>query len=339
MIYIPEPIGKFDRFYYIIECLSNHKTGATVEEIAEAVMKSVKTVRRDLKAMELSILDIDVIKERGADRKYRFRIEKHAAKFRPLLLSTYEVLALYFIRGFAHFKDIPFINYHLSEVFKKFDISAKEAQKTSGNEFFKRISTLFILPRELGGKVYSRKNELNSMEKIIEAAINNQVCELTYGKVDREKTYKIAPLHFFNYRDAIYILSNNLANNEKKIITMALNRIKNVDVLDEYFEYPSDFDVKSYFKSALFNFEGEKQKIKLKFAPHMKDYILERNWYPNQTEQLQKDGSVIISFENEINMILTGWIRGFGSSVQVLEPIELKETIISDLKQSLEQYN
>jgi len=178
LIEIPEPIGKYDRFYYIIECLSNHKTGATVEEIAEAVMKSEKTVRRDLKAMELSIFDIDVIKARGEDKKYRYRIEKHAAKFRPLLLGAYEVLALYFIRGFAHFKDIPFMHHHLGEVFNKIDISAQEAERRSGNEFFKRISTLFILPRELGGKVYSEKNQLNSFELITEAPINNQVAIL-----------------------------------------------------------------------------------------------------------------------------------------------------------------
>jgi len=338
LIEIPEPIGKYDRFYYLIECLSNHKTGATVGEIAEAVMKSEKTIRRDLKSMESSIFDIDVIKERGEDKKYRYRIEKHAAKFRPLLLSAYEVLALYFIRGFAHFKDIPFMHQHLGEVFNKIDISAQEAQKRSGNEFFKRISTLFILPRELGGKVYSEMKHLNCFEQIIEAAINNQVCEITYGKGETEKEYRIAPLHFFNYRDAIYILAENLTNNENKIITMALHRVKNVSPLDEYFEYPGDFDVHKFFKSSLFNFEGDKHRIKLIFSSEIKDYILEREWYPNQNEELLRDGSVVISFESEINMILTGWIRGFGANVKVLEPPELREELISDLKKNLHQY-
>ncbi|MFQ5788051.1 MAG: helix-turn-helix transcriptional regulator [Thermodesulfobacteriota bacterium] len=338
MIEIPEPIGKYDRFYYLIECLSNHKTGATVEEIAEAVMKSEKTVRRDLKSMEGSIFDIDVIKARGEDKKYRYRIEKHAAKFRPLVLSAYEVLALYFIRGFAHFKDISFMHNHLGEVFNKIGISAQEAEKISGNEFFKRISTLFILPRELGGKVYSEKKQLNSFEQIIEAAINNQVCEITYGKGETEKKYKISPLHFFNYRDAIYILSKNLTNNENKIITMALHRVKNVVLLNEFFEYPKDFDVDKFFNSSLFNFEGDKHKIKLEFSPEIKDYILEREWYPNQKEELLKDGSVIISFDSEINMILSGWIKGFGSSVKVLEPPELREEIIADLKQNLHKH-
>jgi predicted DNA-binding transcriptional regulator YafY len=88
----------------------------------------------------------------------------------------------------------------------------------------------------------------------------------------------------------------------------------------------------------LFNFEGEKHKIKLKFSPEIKDYILEREWYPNQKEELLKDGSVILNFENEINLILVGWIRGFGSNVMVLHPPELKKEIIKDIKHNLLQY-
>jgi len=164
------------------------------------------------------------------------------------------------------------------------------------------------------------------------------LCEITYGKGETEKKYRIAPLHFFNYRDAIYILTENLTNNENKIITMALHRVKNVSPLDEYFEYPGDFDVHKFFKSSLFNFEGDKHRIKLIFSSEIKDYILEREWYPNQNEELLRDGSVVISFESEINMILTGWIRGFGANVKVLDPPELREELISDLKRNLHQY-
>ncbi len=343
MIEIPEPIGKYDRFYYLIEYLSTHKTGVTVDEIAKAVMKSTKTVRRDLTAMDTGILDIDVIKERGPDRKYKYRVEKHATIFRPLLLSTYEVLALYFIRGFAHFKDNPFINHHLGKVFDKIDISVEKNDKGFGNEFFNRVSKLFILPRELGGKVYSRTNELNILEIIIEAAINYQICEIKYVKKNKENIYRIAPLHFFNYRDAIYILSMNLNETDEdgqhKIITLALHRVRSVDLVKSgNFEYPYDFNLEYYLRFGLFNFEGEQCRVKLKFSPEISDYILDREWYPNQKNEIAKDGSVIISFASEINLILLGWIRGFGSRVEVLEPPELRKEVVDDLKQNLKVY-
>jgi len=119
---------------------------------------------------------------------------------------------------------------------------------------------------------------------------------------------------------------------------MALHRVKNVNLLNEFFEYPKDFDVDKFFENSLFNFEGEKHKIELKFRSEIKDYILEREWYPNQGEDLLRDGSVVISFESEINMILTGWIKGFGANVKVLDPPVLREQITDDLRENLRQY-
>lgn len=327
----------------LIECLSNHKTGVTVVEIADAVLKSDKTVRRDLKSIGGNIFGINLIKNRGSDNRYRYRIEKQAATFRPLLLNTYEVLALYFIRGFAHFKDIPFMQRNLKEVFKKIDLTASEAKKNAGNDFFGRVSNLFILPRELGGKIYGERNKLNYLEKIIEAALDFRICKIGYGKGDTEKEYRIAPLHFFNYRDAIYVLARNLSKakyyNENVIVSMALHRIKELNVIEENFEYPLDFDVDEYFEDSLFKFEDKKYKIKLLFKPGIKDYILEREWYPKQEEKILKNGSVELTFESDINMILTGWIKGFGSNVKVLEPKELTDEIIKDLRSNFDQYS
>lgn len=342
MIDIPEPVAKYDRFFYLVEYLSNIRFGVTVKEIAEAVGKSEKTIRRDLDSMH-GTYGIKVIKERGEDRKYRYRIEKDKAAFRPLLLSTYEVLALYFIRGFAHFRDIPFIQRNLAEVFKKVNDSAEKAQGRSGNDFFKRVSNLFILPRELGGRIYGNKNSLNLIDRLIEAALDYRVCELTYGIGEKEKTYRIGPLHFFNYRDAMYVLSKNMTLSKrysKDVFTnIALHRVKNVKVLEnEYFKYPSNFDIEHYFETDLFKFEEDKQMIKLKFPPNTRDYILEREWYANQKEELLHDGSVVISFKTDLNMILIGWIRGFGSDVEVLEPPELREITIRDLRQSINRY-
>lgn len=123
------------------------------------------------------------------------------------------------------------------------------------------------------------------------------------------------------------------------IMSLALHRVKDVKALEnEYFQYPSSFNAERYFETDLFKFEEEKQTVKLKFPPHTRDYILEREWYPNQKEELLRNGSVVISFESDLNMILIGWIRGFGSYVEVIEPPELRETIVRDLEQNLNQY-
>ena len=336
---IPEPIGKFDGFYYIIEYLSGLKTGLTVEELSKDIGKSQKTIRRYLDSMEHSIFDIDVIKERGYDRKYRYRIEKHATPFRPIFLNSYEIVALNFIRGFSHFNDFPVIQENLNNIFRKISLSAKESLEKTGNDFQGRVSNLFVVPPELGGKVYVEKEQVTHLENLIKAAIDGYKCEIVYGAGDMRKDYEIIPLHLFNYRDVIYIVANDLNDEEVTYKNFALHRFRSMEVYEEIsHEYPDDFDIDEYMKENMFKFEGVKYLVSLKFSADVKDYILERQWFPSQEEESSKDGSVTISFKNEINLMLLSWIRGFGPDVEVLEPEMLRERMKGDLKKSLGNY-
>lgn len=341
MSYLPEPVGKFDAVYYLIEYLAGLRYGVTVEDMAQKLDKNEKTVRRYLNSIDC-MEGVELIKERGSDRRYRYRINRLAAPFRPLFLSAEEVVSLYFIRGFAHFRNIPPIHNSLVEVFKKIQVSADEAQKRTGNGFYKRISELFILPRELGGKVYSETDYSDYLNKLVEAAIDYRVCEVDYGSDGDSKKLHIGPLHFFNYRDALYLLSRNMelsSKYKKDVFTnLALHRVKGVKVLDDKYEYPKGLDTKDFFSKNAFNFEEDVFAVVLKFPAHAKDYIAEREWYPNQKLKRLKDGSIQLSFESDINMMLLGWIRGFGPDVEVLEPEELREKVVEGLKRNLEQY-
>ena len=336
---IPEPIGKFDGFYYIIEYLSGLKTGLTVEELSKEIGKSEKTIRRYLESMEHSIFDIDVIKERGYDRKYRYRIEKHATPFRPIFLNSYEIVALNFIRGFSHFNDFPVIQENLNNIFRKISLSAKESLEKTGNDFQERVSNLFVVPLELGGKVYVKKEQVSHLENLVKAAIEGNACDIVYGAGDTRKEYKITPLHFFNYRDVIYIVAKDFNDTEVTYKNFAMHRVRSLEVDEEtYNDYPNGFDIDEYMKENMFKFEGVKYHVSLKFSVDVKDYILERKWFPNQDEEINKNGSVTISFKNEINLILISWIRGFGPDVEVLEPTILRERMEDDFKKCLGNY-
>ena len=289
--------------------------------------------------MEYSIFDIELIKERGIDRKYRYRIEKQSAPFRPIYLNTLEIVALNFIRGFSHFNDFPVIQENLNNIFNKISVSAKETKEKSGSNFQERVSGLFVLPPDLGGKVYVKRDQVNNLELLIKAALYSNVCNVLYGGGDKRKKYKLAPLHFFNYRDVIYLIAIDL--NEADIIckNFALHRVRQIEVAeDDYFEYPKDFDVEEYMKENMFKFDEQKYSVKLKFFGEAKDYVLERQWFPKQKEEVLADGSLILSFENEINLMLLGWIRGFGPGVEVLDPKILRDRIKDDIKKCKKLY-
>lgn len=333
-----EPESRSDRLFKMVDWLSDIRYGKTVQQIAEAMDTSVKTIRRDLNAIDKN-MGIQLIRERGPDRKFRYRIKKESTRFRFPSLNTYEILSLYFIRGFSHFRDIPFVQKNLSGVFSKIN----DTKAVSGNEFLTRISNLFIMPRELGGRVLVNWHNMNFLESLISSALYFSVCEIVYESGAGEKKFRVGVLHFFNYRDAVYILGMNMDKSEEEgdvvYINLAMHRIKDAKVIkNETFEYPDDFDAETFFDSDIFCFDENKQTIRLKFVPHSRDYILEREWFPNQEVEQLNDGSVILTFESDVNMILTGWIRGFGPDVEVLEPEELRQQMIKDLQNNLEKY-
>lgn len=336
----PEPVNKLDRIISIITLLSGNRYGLTIEEIAERMNRDERTIRRDLKEIE-NYFDTTIKRERGFDRKYRYTIDSKSVFFKPILFKVPEIIALYFIRGFAHFGDIPFIQSKLDSVFEKIHSQADEKSNPQEDPF-KRVSDLFISPRALSGRVSTEQMKTELLEKLINSALEYRVCSVTYTKDDNEREHRIGVLHFFNYRDALYLLARNIEKSQEMnrliYINLALHRIINVEELDESFEYPDDFDASEFFKSDIFCFDEDKVNIKLRFPPHLSDYMLRRNWFPDQNSVKQADGSLIMEFESDVNMILKGWIRGFGPDVEVLEPESLRDEMINDLRENLKLY-
>ena len=75
------------------------------------------------------------------------------------------------------------------------------------------------------------------------------------------------------------------------------------------------------------------------FDKSIKTLITEHNWYPNQEIKINPDGSVYLSFESNQLQEIQYWIMSFGSKVKVINPVELRETIIIESQKTLEKYN
>ncbi len=237
---ILEPIRKFDRIVYLIDYLLGLRRGLTVEEIAEQVDRSERTVRRDL--IDLNLINgIRVIKEKGPDRKVRYRIEKRdmRATIRYLIgFTPSDILTLYLVKDLPY--DMPYIRIKLVEVFYKIkDMAEKNSYL---RKFFNRLSNLFIMPKKLAAK-FCDKSRTTFYKGLIDAALYSQVCELSR---DIEHKIKIAPLHFFNYRANVHLVYKDLTQNNYQ--TIDVYKIKQIKMLNENFEYPSDFNVKKFLK-------------------------------------------------------------------------------------------
>ncbi len=118
--------------------------------------------------------------------------------------------------------------------------------------------------------------------------------------------------------------------------TYHLSRMKDIQLLSEY-EVDPDYEKKVHIDPnfGIWNNDQEFQKIELLFDKSINTYILERTWHKNQVCRQNEDGSVYLSFEtNQIQEILY-WVLHFGSSVQILNPPELKKKYQEEVKKML----
>lgn len=141
------------------------------------------------------------------------------------------------------------------------------------------------------------------------------------------KPRKVSPLFLKEYRNRWYLISYD--TQKQDIMTFALDRMSELQILDEAAQIPSDFDAKHYFKNAvgITAFKGEPLRIVLKAEPVAARYIETQPFHSSQL-CLEKNANYSL-FELQI-LVTEEFIRnllGYAGELEVLEPNSLRLTL------------
>jgi len=110
--------------------------------------------------------------------------------------------------------------------------------------------------------------------------------------------------------------------------TFKIERIQNVEITDEKYQIPKDFDANRHFAGSWgVVIEGEEQLVSLKFRKEIARLIEETIWHPSQHFERQPDGSLVMTLKVYSTYELTTWIMGWGQKVEVLAPESLRKEI------------
>lgn len=140
------------------------------------------------------------------------------------------------------------------------------------------------------------------------------------------------------WTDGFYCICGLVINEELRPTTLKLDRIRDVSMLPDRFEPLNHSELLRHIENSWGIWMGHPVQVKLKFANHQYQRLRETRWHKNETVTMQSDGSIIWeALVNEPQEMLP-WIRGWGADVEVLEPIELREQIISEAEATLRLY-
>jgi predicted DNA-binding transcriptional regulator YafY len=185
-----------------------------------------------------------------------------------------------------------------------------------------------------------RGNE--NLELFLQAIKNKKILQFNYFNYSKnEKTVRrIHPYLLKEYRNRWYLTGKSELKN--KVITFALDRIYDPISLEQKFTVDKRFSPDNYFKHSIgiTVFNELPEEIVIETKPILSKY-LESQPIPHSLEikEIKPNGNHLFSFHLLITYELKMLLMGFGKDCKIISPKHLKNQILSDLKELLDNYN
>jgi proteasome accessory factor B len=292
--------------------------GMDLYELAERHGASVRTIRRDLEALQAAGLPLV---EEPAGRRKRWRVQ-YSDKLQRLseLVDASHYLALKVAMGQAGPARSSSTLYAMLE-----DLSDKLEEALGSNER-KLLSTI-----DQCFYSYEKFGYLDSAPDVfwplVTAISDERLCRVVYRspRADgKESRFRILPLRLFTHEQAVYLHAHVPRYDD--IITMNLQRLVKLEVLKDKGKVPKRYDPQKW-EGATFGIfsSGKPVEYRMRFAEDVAPYIRERNWHPSQKLRKLRDGRLELRFSCAQSPEVTSWVASWRDKVEVLEPGSLRE--------------
>jgi len=179
------------------------------------------------------------------------------------------------------------------------------------------------------------------LQTIIESMQQNLELQIDYQSFyDHRVTYHIQPYAMKVYHQRWYIVG--YLKEQEGIRNIALDRILELELTNEKFRYPDDFDAKKYYSNTIGVYVNENlkpQKVVIRaFGIHV-EYMRTLPLHISQNEIACKHQQYS-DFQYKLCLTpeLSTQLLAMGDNVEVLEPVELREEIKNRLASAMERY-
>ena len=293
----------------------------SAKKLAEELEVSVRTINRDLDFLRdqyMAPLEYDPQK-----RGWFYTQKDFFIKYISLKEGEFFSLAL-MDSLLNQYKNTPLEN-QLRNIFKK--ITSSLPQEIIIDSQFLSQDVTFISDA-------LAKIDSHTFDLILACLRNHNILNFEYQPL--QKTTQLArsidPYHLVCQRGNWYVIGYDHFKDDVRIFS--LSRIKNAETSGIHFIKPENFDISNYIDSTMGVWLSSKTKlcVRLLFDSSIGTFAAEHIWHEDKTVFTNDDGSVEVSFETTQLPEVKRWVLGQGSTVKVLEPVELIKDIQEEIK-------
>ncbi len=316
------------RQWKIIQEIVSSPRGKTAAELSDELDIGLRTVYRDLEALQAAGFPIYDDKVDGRNTWTVVDTYKHQI---PIPFSLPELMALYFSRDMVKALHNTVFHDSLESLFEKIKTTLPPASVRHLHSIEKTFS--------VGTKQYKSYDRVKDfIDTVNEAALQKKSLMLRYRSMasGKETSRKVDPYRLWFFDGTFYLVG--YCHLRADVRNFALERIRQLSITGEAYTVPEDFDFESLMSGSIGAFTGRPESIKILFSPAVAGYVEERIWHASQNLVKQTDGSLLFEAEVAVNDELKNWILSWGSGAEVLEPEGLVVSVRKEIQLLAERY-
>ncbi|WP_248345765.1 helix-turn-helix transcriptional regulator [Anaeromyxobacter paludicola] len=309
--------------------------GVELYELAERYGATVRTIRRDLGALEAAGLPL--AREPSPDgKRMRWRLEPGRDQRGDLaaLLDASHYLALRVAMNDAGALARETGLYGALE-----DLAGKieRAVGPRGRGQLAAIERCFIS----WDKHAYRSAGKEHLWPLVKAIEERRICRVRYHAASgggEARSYEVLPLRLFVHDRAAYLLCQFQGHRE--VGTLNLHRLEHLEVTGRVGKVPAGFDPAKWAEPAFSIYPGDgPTTYVLRFDQTVAPFIRERVWHPSQELRELRGGEVELRFTCGESYEVTSWVANWREGVEVLAPKKLRRELAALGRELVARYS
>jgi predicted DNA-binding transcriptional regulator YafY len=317
------------------ELLTRHPKGLTLYDLGELLKVTPRTMRRYLREMGREY-DLEPVDEKpGGTRRWRIRAGELPRKLELRRTQAYALLAARRIfqtmQGSALYDEIDLA------INKLLGLAQRPGRGPNAGLADARLEDRFLyLP--FAPKNYSERTE--ELDDLFQAVSDLRPLSMRYRSAGRDSEQRITihPYAMVLHRDSVYCVGYHTERGEVR--TFLLDRMRDTQAAStERFDLPEDFKIDDYFQGEFGIWKtDERFKVVIDFDTKAAEYVGMRQLHPSQQLTQLANGRLRLTMHVGNLTQLTSWVLEWGASAHVIEPPELVERVVKELRGALDGY-
>jgi len=323
-------VDRTERFHIIDQMLCN-QISVTLDQFLQALEISLATFKRDLEYMR-DRLAAPIVWNRDLNAYCydQSGVESNQFQLPGLWFSTGEIQALLTMDALLESLQPGMLSSHIKPLRSRIRMLLDKSDH-SPDEIAKRIR---ILPAT------AKPMSTQHFQIISQALLNRKRLMMVYHnrQNDKEVSREISPQRLTHYRDSWYL--DAWCHLREGLRSFSVDAIRQLEVAPHPATDIDEKQLNSTFESGYGIFSGvDTDEAVLRFSPKLARWVSHEIWHPEQTSEYDDKGYFILRVPYSQDTELLMDILKYGSHVEVLEPLKLRDKILEAIAGLMSLYS